>query len=42
MAANPNWEKDCLAWYVQNKELYNAWRIIKIVLMLFHNAFVFG
>lgn len=24
MAANPNLEKDCLAWYVQNKGLYNA------------------
>lgn len=24
MATNPNLEKECLAWYVQNKELYNA------------------
>lgn len=24
MAANPNLEKECLDWYVQNKELYNA------------------
>lgn len=24
MATNPNVEKECLAWYAQNKELYNA------------------